>query len=263
MRSLVVAFTIDTTTHPSPNHDARPAGTDIWALIIHTCEGSPCGDEQQSSIPWLKNPDKKVSCHYYVTREGIIYQMVDPSRRAWHAGTSMLNGVWWCNDYSIGIELEHRDNCATYPRAQADALAQLCTQLIAAYAIPEVGIDTHRKVATNAGRTDRSDPTDWSDSDFYAWRKLLYTPADPLKARTLPGVPGQPPVFCSAGAATFYAQRGGLPLCGYPLRDEYPTTGSNGQACTVLACERVVIKSSSGYGVEQALLAEAKVRGWL
>jgi N-acetylmuramoyl-L-alanine amidase len=82
-----------------------PPGTDIWALIIHTCEGKPPGDEQQSSLPWLCNPDSDVSCHYYVTREGKIYELVDDAKRAWHAGESVLNGVWYCSNYSIGVEL--------------------------------------------------------------------------------------------------------------------------------------------------------------
>ena len=259
----MTTFTIDTTSHRSPNFDSRPVNTVIWALILHSCEGSPPGNEEQSSIPWLCNPSSGVSSHYYVTRDGVIYELVSPAKRAWHAGVSMLGGVWYCNNYSIGIELEHKDNSAPYPQAQEDALTWLCRTLIAAYAIPKDGIATHRQVASAAGRTDRSDPTDWTDPDFAAWRENLYAPADPLKARTLPGVPGQPPRFCSAGAYTFYGQRGGLPLCGYPLADEFHATGQNGQPCSILPCERVIIKSSSGYGVEQALISEAKARGWL
>lgn len=259
----MTTFTIDSTSWRSPNYSARPAGTDIWALIIHTCEGKPPGDEQQSSLPWLCNSSAEVSCHYYVTREGRIYQLVDDAKQSWHAGVSVLNGVWYCNAYSIGIEIEHRDNAPPYPSIQADALSWLCKKLIAAYAIPKSGIATHRKVASDAGRTDKFDPTDWSDADFAAWVNALYVPSDPLKARTLPGVPGQPARYCSAGAYTFYGQRGGLSMCGYPLADEFATTGQNGQPCSVLACERVVIKSSGGYGVEQALLGEAIAEGWL
>lgn len=255
--------TIDKTTHRSPNYDARPGGEDIKAIVVHSCEGSPPGNEEQSSIPWLCNPNSGVSAHYYVTRAGKIYELVDPSKRAWHAGVSVLGGDWYCNDYSIGIELEHKDNSAPYPSAQAQALTALCKQLIAAYAIPQANVTTHRKVADDAGRDDRFDPTDWTDEQFYSWVTSLYAPTDPLKARTLPGTPGSPPRSCSAGAYTFYGQRGGLTMCGYPLADEFQASGQNGQPCSVLVCERVVIKSSSGYGVEQALLAEALTQGWL
>lgn len=253
--------TIDAKTYRSPNFDARPPGTDIWAAVIHSCEGSPPGNEQQSSIPWLCNPSSGVSSHYYVTREGAIYQLVDDAKRAWHAGVSMLSGVWYCNDYSIGIELEHKDNSALYPSIQAEALSWLCRKLIAAYAIPKSGIATHRLVASNAGRTDRSDPTDWDDADFNLWVGSLYVSSDPLKARTLPGVPGSPAIYCSAGAYTFYTQRGGLPYCGYPLRNQFHD--SQTPDWSVLVCERTVIKESPGFGVEHALLGEALARGWI
>ena len=167
-----MAFTIDTTTHRSPNYDNRPAGTDIWSIVVHSCEGKPPGDEQQSSIPWLCNLSSGVSCHYYVTREGRIYELVNPAKRAWHAGESTLNGVPYCNNYSIGIELEHRDNAAPYPQAQIEALTWLCQGLIVAYAIPRSGIATHRQVAQPAGR--KSDPTDISDADFGLWANALY-----------------------------------------------------------------------------------------
>lgn len=254
-----MAFTIDTTTHRSPNYDDRPVGTDIWALIVHSCEGSPAGDEQQSSIPWLCSPSSGVSAHYYVTRAGVIYQLVDGSRRAWHAGVSVLNGVWYCNNYSIGIELEHRMGAAPYPAVQMDALSWLCRALIAAYAIPRSGVATHRQVAKSAGRTDRTDPTDWTDAQFATWADSLYV-VDRLRARTLPGVPGTPAVFCSAAAAAFYTARGGLAHCGYPLADEFHDASLD---CDVLRCERVIIKESARFGVEQALLSEARTEGWL
>lgn len=259
----MAAYTIDAKTYRSPNYDNRPAGTDIHAIIMHTCEGSPPGNEQQSSIPWLCNPSSEVSAHYYVTRESVIYQLVDESKRAWHAGVSLLNGVWYCNDYSIGIELEHKRGAPPYPRAQYDALTWLCKRLIASYAVPRSDIATHRLVASNAGRTDRSDPTDWTDTQFNTWADTLYAPSDPLKARTLNGPPNTPAIWCSVGAYTFYNGRGGLPFCGYPLRDEFLSTSTNGAPCSVLRCERVVIKASGGYGIEQALLDEAIRLGWI
>lgn len=259
----MTTFTIDSNTWRSPNFNFRPANTDIWAIVDHSCEGRPAGNEQQSSLPWLCNPASDVSCHYYVTREGVIYQLVDDDKRAWHAGVSVLNGVWDCNDYSIGIEREHRDNAAAYPQIQIDAMTWLCRRLIAAYAIPKNGIATHRKVAKAAGRTDKYDPTDIDDAPHAAWVDSLYAPTDPLRARTLPGPPGSPAAFCSAGAWTFYTQRGGLTMCGYPLRDEFPSMSQSGQPCSVLCCERVIIKSSNGYGTEQALLSEARTVGWL
>lgn len=256
-----MSYTIDSTTWRSPNYDNRPAGTDIWALVVHSCEGKPSGDEQQSSLPWLCNPTAGVSCHYYVTREGRIYQLVDDLKRTWHAGESVLNGVWYCNNYSIGIELEHRAGAAPYPTAQIDALSWLCRRLIAAYAIPRSGIAAHRHVAQPLGR--KVDPTDWNDAQFKTWADSLYV-TDPLRARTIPGPPGIAPSYCSIPVAEFYAARGGLASNGYPLGDEYQSAfGTDRKPCAILRCERVIIKESPNYGVEQALLSEARSEGWL
>lgn len=251
---------VDATTWRSPNHSSRN-GADIWACIVHSCEGKPAGDEQQSSLPWLVNPTSGVSCHYYVTREGKIYQLVDDSRQAWHAGESVLNGVWYCNGYSIGIELEHRDNAAMYPTSQIDSLTWLCRNLIAAYAIPRSGMATHRQVAQPPGR--KSDPTDIDDLTFAAWADSLYL-TDPLRARTIAGPPGQAAVYCSIPAHEYYTARGGLNVLGYPLHDQYASTfGNDARPCSILPCERATIKESPNFGVELALIAEALVEGWI
>lgn len=257
----MATFSIDSTTHRSPNYDARPAHTSIWSIIWHTCEGKPPGDEQQSSIPWLCNPTSGVSCHYYITREGKIYQLVDDAKRAWHAGKSVLNGVWYCNDYSIGVETEHVDNGPPMPRTQLDAITWLARTLIARYAIPKSGVSTHRAVAYPFGR--KSDPTDVSDAQFYDWVDDLYA-VDELRARTLAGVPGTGDRYCSIPVYDFYNARGGLTYCGYPLADEYEAIyGSTNASCSVLPCERVTLKRSDEYGVEQALQREALEEGWV
>lgn len=84
-------------------------------------------------------------------------------------------------------------------------------------------------------------------------------PADPLRARTLPGAPGTPACYCSVRAHDFYVARGGLPFCGYPLRDEFHDAELD---CDAFPCERAAIKESSQYGVEQALIQEAVRQGW-
>lgn len=164
-------LTIDRTTWQSPNHDARPAPGVIGAIVIHSCEGKPAGNEERSSLPWLCNPAAKVSSHYYITRAGLTYQLVADDRRAWHAGASQLNGHPDLNNWSIGIELEHREKSAAYPPAQIAALTLLCNQLMARYAIPVANVVTHRAIALPLGRKD--DPTDWPAPDFLTWRALL------------------------------------------------------------------------------------------
>lgn len=156
-------FTIDVTRYSSPNFDQR--STPITYVVIHSCEGHPLGNEQASSIPWLCNPAAKVSSHYYVTREGKIYQLVAERYRAWHAGRCTIAAD--ANSVSLGIELEHAQGAAPYPDIQKEALAWLCKQLMARYAIPADRVVSHRAIALPSKR--KIDPTDWPEPAFRLW----------------------------------------------------------------------------------------------
>lgn len=83
-------------------------------------------------------------------------------------------------------------------------------------------------------------------------------PADPLRARTIPGPPSERAYFCSIDTANLYAARGGFAALGYALADEAWTTGQNEQPCRLLMCERADIKD----GREFALLSEVAAQGW-
>lgn len=158
---------IDSTTWRSPNYDAR---TDpISAIVVHSCEGKPAGDEQQSSLPWLCKPSLKVSCHYYITRAGVIYCLVDDTYRAWHAGEGAIGSNTDPNDISLGVELEHRAGAPAYSTSQLAALTWLCQTKMAQYSIPTSRIVSHRAVAP--GR--KFDPTDWPEAAFRAWADAL------------------------------------------------------------------------------------------
>ena len=56
----------------------------IRYLIIHY-SGMQSG---RVSMKKLKSPKSKVSCHYFIERNGDIYRMVNDNRIAWHAGKS-------------------------------------------------------------------------------------------------------------------------------------------------------------------------------
>ena len=58
------------------------------------------------SLNRLKNPKSKVSCHYFIERNGKICRMVEDNKTAWHAGKSKYKERENFNEFSIGIELE-------------------------------------------------------------------------------------------------------------------------------------------------------------
>jgi N-acetyl-anhydromuramyl-L-alanine amidase AmpD len=116
---------------PSPNYNARPAGTDISMIVIHTCEGGYSG-----CWGWLVNSASGVSAHYVVNESGSeISQLVRETDRAWHVGASYdcnLNGGRDChlqgvsvNHFSVGIEHGGFASQSSFPAGQIDSSAKL------------------------------------------------------------------------------------------------------------------------------------------
>ena len=247
---------IDTTSYRSPNYNNRPPNMAIDSLVIHTTEG-PWPDD----IEWLCSKTSRKSSHYVISPAGEVYEIVDPAKRAWHAGVSYYAGRWEYNDFSIGIELSHVES-SSYPAAQRAARDALVRQLIPQYNIPAELVVTHRWIAVPAGR--KIDPTDWSDSSFRTCVKSIYNslaPVDPLKVRTIPGVDRD--YYCGVGFYDAYYAYNGVWTLGYPLSDETPAIDQNGMACTYMPFERGCLKYSEVEGVRPALLSEAESLGWI
>lgn len=245
---------IDTTSYRSPNYNQRPANLRVEALVIHTTEGAWPFD-----IRWLCDRQSSVSAHYVISPDGQIYALVDDDKRAWHAGESFYAGRRDWNSFSLGIEISHLASHA-YGPAQLPALTALCRALIARYGIEMGMVVPHRWVAFPAGR--KTEPSNWPDTEFRAWVRLLYVPSDPLHTHTIAGANGTAR-FCGVGFFDFYASRGGLGMFGYALSDETPSTDLHGHAVTVMRLERAIFKYVEGVGVHLALLDEARALGWL
>lgn len=239
------------TTHKSPNYNSRPAGALISALVIHSGEG-----RKDSDLAELTTAGTQKSAHYYVDRAGLIYQLVPTDKRAWHAGESSYLGRENWNDFSIGIETEHRYG-QDWPAVQQSALTSLCRWLIGRYPIPRAYVVTHRQIAPER----KGDPTNWSDAAFTTWADQLYITADPLRARTIEGPNGKV-YYCGEGFyRAYYGIGRGPALLGLALGDETRDGDS-----TFMRLERAILKYTlppATYGVELALLSEAKARGWL
>ena len=99
---------------PSPNHNARRPNF----VILHDTSNSTV----DRALRTLTDPAREVSAHYLIGRDGTLYQLVDESRRAWHAGASYWGGDTDLNSASIGIEL---DNTGAEPYSEAQILSLL------------------------------------------------------------------------------------------------------------------------------------------
>ena len=139
----------------SPNFGPRPAGAQIDLLVLHSISLPPGefgGDHVQAlftnTLDWDAHPyfqtirGLEVSAHFFIRRDGALWQFVSVDDRAWHAGASCFGGRDNCNDYSVGIELEGLEGGRFEP-AQYAALAPLCRALAARHPIAAIAGHEH------------------------------------------------------------------------------------------------------------------------
>lgn len=151
----------------SPNFGPRPTGAQIDLIVVHSISlppGQYGGDEVQrlftNTLDWNAHPyfqtiqGLEVSAHFYIRRNGELWQFVSCNERAWHAGTSHYRGRDNCNDDSIGIELEGLEG-TPFDAAQYETLAGLCAALPQRYPIRHIAGHEHiapgRKADPGAG----------------------------------------------------------------------------------------------------------------
>lgn len=150
---------------PSPNHDARPNGGVVDILLLHYTGMKTARD----ALFRLCDPAAKVSAHYTIDRDGIIYEHVPESRRAWHAGVSYWAGERDINARSIGIELVnpgHEFGYVPFPDEQMAALIDLAGDILKRHPIPPHRVLGHSDVAP-ARKADPGELFSWAHlADF-------------------------------------------------------------------------------------------------
>jgi AmpD protein len=139
----------------SPNFGPRPAVAQVDLIVVHSISLPPGefgGDGVQrlftNTLDWNAHPYFKtlegvaVSSHFYVRRDGQLWQFVSCDDRAWHAGVSAWRGRDNCNDDSVGVELEGLEG-GPFEDAQYETLAGLCAALASRYPIAHVAGHEH------------------------------------------------------------------------------------------------------------------------
>jgi N-acetylmuramoyl-L-alanine amidase len=119
---------------------------DIQYLIIHYTGMQSA----RVSMERLKNPNSKVSCHYFINRNGNIYKMIDDTKVAWHAGKSKWKNIKNLNKYSIGIEIQNKGhfiNYQSFPKKQISPLIILIKSLLKKYKIKKNNVLGHSDIA--------------------------------------------------------------------------------------------------------------------
>ena len=132
--------------YKSPNFNNRKKGSSIDYIIIHYT----ALETDNSAISYLTDKKNKVSCHFLISKSGKVYNLVNESKRAWHAGKSRWNNLTDINSYSIGIELDYlglnkKNN--NYSTIQIQSLIKLLKFLIKKYKIDKSNILGHSDIA--------------------------------------------------------------------------------------------------------------------
>lgn len=165
---------------PSPNHDSYPQPA-TPLLLIHNISLPPYqygGDGvarlfsntlDVDAHPFYREISHlRVSCHFFIRRDGSLLQFVSTRQRAWHAGASQWRGRERCNDFSLGIELEGCD-FEPFDQRQYRMLAALVALLERDCGV--TAISGHEHVAP--GR--KTDP-----GPYFDWRRLAASVGRPL-----------------------------------------------------------------------------------
>lgn len=173
----------------SPNQGPRPVGAKPELIVLHSISlppGEYGGDQVQrlfnNQLDWNEHPYFKtilgmqVSSHFYIQRQGELWQFVSCDQRAWHAGVSNYLGRSNCNDHSIGIELEGLEG-DLFEGSQYDTLTSLCAAIMQHY--PATHIAGHEHIAP--GR--KFDPG--AGFKWHALQDALALPADRFPSGTL------------------------------------------------------------------------------
>lgn len=171
---------------PSPNHDTRRA----QMIVLHQTEM----DSAAAALLTLqtRNLHGRVSAHYLVGSDGRVYQLVDESSRAWHAGAGRWAGLDDLNSSSIGIELDN-DGASAFSDVQITALLRLLEDVTTRLRIPRQAIVAHGDIAP-ARRRDPGVRFPWAQlaqAGFGLWPRAQPAPVpagfDPWLALRLIG----------------------------------------------------------------------------
>ena len=130
------------------NYSFRKKNKTVKYLIIHYTGMI----DFYSAYRKLNDLKSEVSCHYLISREGKIYNLLCPKFKGWHAGISEWKNVKNLNDYSIGIELEnkgHEHGYKNFTDSQYYKLKKLIKFLKSNFFIQDKDIIFHSDIAPN------------------------------------------------------------------------------------------------------------------
>ena len=142
-------MSIKTSFNYSPNFSTyRRNSKSIKYLIYHYTGMS----SESKAINRLTDDRSKVSCHYFIKKNGSIILMVPELYEAWHAGKSNWKKDKSLNKKSIGIEISnkgHQHGYENFSKKQIKSLIKLSKFLTKKYRIKKTNILGHSDISFN------------------------------------------------------------------------------------------------------------------
>lgn len=176
-------------------------------VVIHGT-GLPEGATADGEVAYLQQPGLKVSYHFYIAKDGRIWELVPPEYVAWHAGvsewseiTARARGAPWppqetgmwegLNNHSIGIGLEsHNAEDEPYSDDQLRACRWLCQGIMGRYGIKPWRVLTHKMVSAPR----KADPVNFPHLQFVSGLEyrhiILFEDGEPIAGAVVSGDAG-------------------------------------------------------------------------
>jgi N-acetylmuramoyl-L-alanine amidase len=157
---------------PSPNFGERKDGRRPDMIVLHYTGMLDAAE----ALERLRTPASQVSCHYLVFEDGRVTQLVQESKRAWHAGVASWADETDINSCSIGIEIVnpgHELGYRDFPKRQIAAVTALCRGILTRNTIVPSRVLGHSDVAP-ARKQDPGEKFPWRilhDSGVGHWVK--------------------------------------------------------------------------------------------
>ena len=126
----------------SPNFGPRRDGLRPELVVLHYTAMSDCA----AAARVLCDPEREVSAHYLIGRDGQVLNLVDEEMRAWHAGRGTWHGRGDVNSRSIGIELDN-DGASPFSEPLMKALERLLPTILQRWSILPEGVIGHSDMA--------------------------------------------------------------------------------------------------------------------
>ena len=167
-------LSIDTTLNYSPNFNINKRKAKNIKFIIFHYTGMK---KEIDAINLLTNQNSKVSCHYFIKKNGEILTLVPDLYISWHAGVSSWKKFDSINRNSIGIEISNPGHDFEYKKfstKQINSILKLTTFLIKKYKIKSNFILGHSDIAPDR-KKDPGEKFPWKELakvNLAQWHKL-------------------------------------------------------------------------------------------